>query len=97
MDFWYFYLLPLIGGLFLYALQSAAVRAPGVALQKKFISLGTLRGRTLQSIVAGCGQPNSFSSLANGRSVRQWMATGYHISLIFNGDTCEGVSHEAKV
>ena len=27
----------------------------------------------------------------------QWMATGYHIVLKFNGDICQGVQHEASV
>jgi hypothetical protein len=85
---------PLIGGLILYAIISVVVRSPGSFLRTKFQSLGTLRGKSFQTIVASVGPPTSRSGAANGKTLYQWMATGYHIALIFDGDICEGVTHE---
>ena len=97
-QYWYFYVLPIVGGLILYLIIHAVVRAPGSSLQSKFVKLGTLKGKTLQEITAACGQPNSISATADGKKVRQWMATGYHIVLLFDeNDICLGVSSETKV
>ena len=38
--------------------------------------------------------PNAVSGLAEGKSLLQWLSDGYHIALIFDGEICEGVSHE---
>lgn len=78
----------------LYAIMNALVRSPGASLQHKFQKLGTLRGRTIHSIIAEVGPPNSRSVVGDGRVVCQWMATGYHIALIFTDDVCDGVTHE---
>jgi hypothetical protein len=85
---------PLIGGLILYAIISVVVRSPGALLRHKFQAIGTLRGRSFNAIVASVGPPSSRSAASNGRTLYQWMATGYHIALIFDGDVCEGVTHE---
>lgn len=86
------------GGIILYLLQSAAVKAPGQALNKKFVSLGTLSGKTLKEITAVVGSPNAISSIGDGKTLRQWQATGYHIALIFDSnDICEGISSEISV
>ncbi len=91
MDFMYY----IIGGLILYVIISAVVRASGDDLQKKFVKLGTLTGKTYSEIEKACGKPNAVSSMGNDKTLRQWMATGYHIALIFDkNDICEGVSHE---
>ena len=88
----------IIGGLILFVIISAVVRAPGNDLQKKFAKLGTLSGKHYSEIEKACGKPSSVSSLKDGKILRQWMATGYHIALIFdNNDICEGISHEASV
>lgn len=98
MEYWYLYVLPIVGGLILYFIIKAVVRAPGASLQAKFIKLGTLKGKTLQEITSVCGQPNSVSSTAEGIRVRQWISTGYHIVLLFDeNDICLGVSSETKV
>ena len=98
MEFWYVWVLPLIGGLILYAIISASVKAPGTALQVKFMTLGTLKGKTFNEIQNACGSPNSTSVGANGVKIYQWMATGYHIVLLFDeNDICLGVSSETKV
>jgi hypothetical protein len=83
-----------IGGMVLFAIISALTTAPGRSLQSKFVGMGTLAGRTKDEIIAVVGAPNSISALPNSKVVLQWMASGYHIALIFNGEVCEGVSHE---
>ena len=71
------------------------VKAQGRALQKKFVELGTLKGRTKAEIIAAVGNPQSVSARAGGGTLLQWLATGYHIALIFDADgICQGVSHE---
>ena len=97
-EYWYIYVLPLVGGLILYAITKAVVRAPGVGLKQKFAKLGTLKGKTLQEITSACGSPNSVAVKEDGIKVYQWMATGYHIVLLFdNNDICLGVSSETSV
>lgn len=83
-----------IGGIVLYAIISAMTTAPGKSLQNKFVNMGTLTGKSKNEIISIVGSPNSISALPDGKAVLQWMATGYHIALIFNDDICEGVSHE---
>ena len=72
-----------------------AFRAPGRVLRKRFVALGTLKGRTRKEIVKAVGQPASEAVLPDGRILLQWRATGYHIALVFekNG-RCFGVTHE---
>ena len=73
------------------------VKAPGKVLNQKFVSLGTLKGKTYDEIVAVCGVPSSNSAI-DGGTVKQWMATGYHIALLFDeNNVCLGVSHETSV
>jgi hypothetical protein len=91
------FIIPIIGGLILYAIISELVKAPGKSLQRKFLSLGTLTGKSKSQIISVVGQPNSISGTAGGKTLCQWMATGYHIALIFNGEICEGVTHEFRV
>lgn len=50
MDTFWIWVLPTIGGLILYALTNAGVRAPGHSLNKKFVSLGNLKGKSLKEI-----------------------------------------------
>jgi hypothetical protein len=84
----------LIGGFALYIIIHFLVRAPGMMLQQKFVNLGTLAGKTKDEIIVVVGNPNSISGTPDGKVIMQWMSTGYHISLIFEDDICEGVSHE---
>lgn len=93
---------PIIGGLILFFIMSALVRSPGSLLQSKFQSLGTLKGKTYDEIVAKCGTPSSVSASVDKEGnqviIKQWQATSYHIVLLFDeNDICLGVSHEAKV
>ena len=70
-------------------------RAPGRALHKRFVALGSLKGRTRKEIVKAVGQPASETPLPDGRTLLQWRATGYHIALVFEKDgRCFGVTHE---
>ena len=71
------------------------VTYPGRKLQEKFIDLGVVVGKTRKEIESIVGQPNSISAIAGGKILCQWMATGYHIALIFKDNICEGVSHES--
>ena len=97
MEFLGIAILPILGGILLYYFTHAAVRAPGVALSKKFVALGNLKGKTYSEIVSACGAPNSTSAAANGK-LCQWMATGYHIALLFDeNDICQGITHNSAV
>lgn len=91
-----FLIYTLIGGFILYAITGAIVRIPGKSMQGKFQDLGTLKGRTLHSIIAEVGPPNAKTMVGDGRILYQWITTGYHISLIFTGDVCDGVTHESS-
>ena len=90
-------------GLIGYLIIHALVRAPGSMLQAKFANLtknsnGVIAGKTYDEIVAACGAPSSVSPTGDGGKLCQWLATGYHIALIFDANNvCVGVSHEAKV
>jgi hypothetical protein len=52
-------------------------RAPGRALRKRFIALGTLKGKTRKEIVKAVGEPGTETPLPDGRTLLQWRATGY--------------------
>jgi hypothetical protein len=90
-------ILTILAGLILFGVITALVRAPGQNLHAKFVELGELKGRSRKEIEAAVGPPNAVSAIADGKSVCQWMQTGYHIALLFDGDICEGVSHESSV
>ena len=93
-----YFLIPLGAGAILYSIIATFVKAPGRALQKKFINLGILKGKTLSEITTACGNPNSISSRNDGVKIYQWFATGYHIVLLFDeNNICLGVSSETKV
>jgi hypothetical protein len=72
-----------------------AFKAPGRALHKRFVALGTLKGRTRKEIVKAVGEPATETTLPDGRTLLQWRATGYHIALVFEtSGRCFGVTHE---
>ena len=75
-------------------IQAISSSVAGPSLQNKFVRMGTLAGKTKAQIISVAGQPNSVSVLPGGKTLLQWMTTGYHIALTFNGEICEGVSHE---
>lgn len=95
-------LLTTSGGVLLYAIMQSIVRTPGASMQSKFVQLGTLTGENFEEIANVVGLPNSISSTigAIGKQVivKQWMATGYHIVLLFDeNDVCLGVSQQTSV
>lgn len=88
----------IFGGLVTYGIISGAVRLSGVGMQKLFQDLGQLSGKSFSEIQSKVGSPSSVSATGDGGTVKQWMATGYHIALIFDeNDVCQGVSHESSV
>ena len=103
MDTMLIYIGTSIAGLIIYLIIHALVRAPGALLQAKFANLtasanGVIAGKTYDEIVAACGAPSSISPAGDGGKLCQWMATGYHIALLFDAENvCIGISHEAKV
>ena len=84
-----------VGGLIYYWVISWGVKASGRALAAKIDSIGTLKGRTKDEIINIAGQPNGVSAMSDGSQLLQWMATGYHIALVFDPHgICQGVSSE---
>ena len=58
------------------------MRGP-VPFGESFRRLGNLQGRSLKQIIDFVGLPTSYSSMPGGKLLVQWMATGFHISLLF--------------
>jgi hypothetical protein len=83
-----------VGGIVLYAIQKAAVTAPGRALHQKFVALGQVPGKSMAEIVSAVGQPTTTSALADGRVLLQWQAMGCHMAMAFKDDVCEGYTHQ---
>ena len=102
MEFALISVLTTIGGLILYAIIGAAVKAPGNLLATKFQSLGNMSGKTYEEIKKVVGVENSISSTVNDAGevikIRQWISTGYHITLLFDSeDNFICISSETKV
>lgn len=81
-----------------YAIIHAATLAPGQSMAKKMQGLGNIMGRPLDEITAAIGPPNSVSATVTpdgGKTLRQWMASGYHVAMLFDADDkCMGITHE---
>lgn len=98
MEFWYVWLLPIIGFVLWVLIAQVAVRISGNTLQKQFIKLGTLKGKTLAEIQKACGDPISISYGEAGVKICQWMRSGYNIVLLFDeNNICLGVNSETRV
>ena len=102
MDFAIISILTTVGGLVLYLIMGAAVRTPGKVLASKFASLGDMSGKTYTEIKNVVGVENAVSRTTTDDgevvTVRQWMATGYHIVLLFdNEDNFICISSETSV
>lgn len=69
----------------------------GMFLDKKFVKLGKLTGKTKQEIVDAVGNPNVITQLEDNSTVQEWISPRYSISLRFIGETCVGVVQERKV
>lgn len=76
----------------------AVAKAPGRLMQKQFQTLGELRGKRFAEIEKKVGSPTAISVTPDSGTVKQWIASGYHIALVFDkDDLCQGVSHEDSV
>ena len=102
-DFWFIWVLPVVGGLLWWLITAFIVKAPGNLLRQKFANLtkdsnGVIAGKTLEEIKNACGAPSAVSAMGNGQTLYQWQATGYHIALLFDEkDICIGISSEMNV
>jgi hypothetical protein len=60
------------------------VTTPGRALAQRFAQLGSMTGKTANQIISAVASPNSRSSMAFGKTLLRWPATGYHIAILFD-------------
>lgn len=98
MEDWIGFLPWFIGATIVGGIITAAINAAkGSELQRKFSSFGVLAGKTKQEIIDAVGPPSAISSVGENMTLLQWQEQTYHIALRFNGDICEGVTHEAVV
>ena len=102
MEYLLIYVLTIIGGIILYAIMSAVIKAPGALLAAKFASLGDMNGKTYEEIKKVVGGEISFSSTVNDSGevvkIRKWISIGYYATLLFDeDDNCICISSETKV
>lgn len=102
MEFFLISILTTVGGIILYLIMGAVVKAPGNLLATKFASLGDMSGKTYSEIKSVVGTESSISTTVNDAGevikIRQWMSTGYHITLLFDSsDNFICISSETKV
>ncbi|WP_346702589.1 hypothetical protein [uncultured Alistipes sp.] len=81
----------------IYFIYKAIYIPPGHDLNKKFINLGTLQGKTYDEIIKEVGPPSASETLENGQSSHLWHHRGYMIRLIFDKhNICLGINEEIK-
>lgn len=102
MEFALISILTTVGGIILYFIMGAIAKAPGKVLASKFALLGNMSGKTYNEIKKVVGVENAVSrkTTDDGQvvTIRQWMATGYHIVLLFDSeDNFIGISSETSV
>lgn len=68
----------------------------GMFLDKKFVQLGNLAGKTKREIVEVVGNPNVITQLGDDATIQEWNSPRYGISLKFIGETCVGIVQERK-
>ena len=66
----------------------------GKALHKKFQAAGNLKGKKKAEIIAFAGNPSSYANQADGKQLVAFNTDGYGITLIFEGEICQGVAGE---
>jgi hypothetical protein len=86
----------IICAIIVYLVVSRFIRSRGQSLERKFQRIGRPAGKTRAEIIAVVGKPTQASRLPGGQSLLQWIATGYHISLRFRGDVCDGIVLETN-
>ncbi|MFF0450754.1 hypothetical protein ACFYT4_30970 [Streptomyces sp. NPDC004609] len=69
----------------------------GRKLTQGFASLGNLVGRSRDDIIAVVGPHSSFSVAGPNQVLLQWQSDVYHIALLFEGETCVGITHEFAI
>jgi hypothetical protein len=102
MEFALISVLTTVGGIIMYLLIGAAVKTPGKLLASKFASLGNMSGKSYSEIKSVVGAESSIARKTTEEgevvTIRQWMATGYHIVLLFDSnDMFIGISSETSV
>ena len=60
------------------------VTASGRDLARRFLQLGNMAGKTADEIINVVGFPTARGSMAFGKTLLQWQATGYHIAILFD-------------
>ncbi len=82
----------------IYMIFYAIHMSSGSSLQKKFIRLGDMTGKTRKEIISSVGPPSAISAMPNGGQLLQWQATGYHIAILFSENGMfKGIQHEFSV
>ena len=81
-DFWYIWVLPVVGGIIWWLISNAMVKAPGQVLASKIAKVqqengGKIAGVPYSKIVAACGAPSAVSAVGDGTTLKQWQATSY--------------------
>lgn len=74
-----------ITGLLIIFIIRYSVRQPARALQKKFISLGNMKGMSKSTIINHCGDFSGISYIEGG-TVCVWQRPGYRISIVFDSE-----------
>lgn len=91
------FLIPIIC-LILAAIIKGFTTTPSQSLNQKFVSLGTLTGKTYSQIASVVGEANARNSISNGTILCQWIQPAYHIALLFDANMiCLGVENETKI
>jgi hypothetical protein len=78
------------------SIASSSSEIRGIFLADRFAKLGTLSGKTKAEILSVVGEPTHIDyHMPGGRVLLQWIFPKYHIALLFDGEICEGITHEA--
>lgn len=78
------------------SIASSSNEFRGIFLPDKFAKLGTISGKTKAEILAVVGEPTHIDyHMPGGKVLLQWIVPKYHIALLFDGEICEGITHES--
>jgi hypothetical protein len=91
-----YFILALVFGVFLNIFVAVFSPPKRRNLQSRLMSLGILRGKSKNQVFKVLGEPQSVSETPGGKVQMHWSESGYDVSLIFRGDTCEGVSRRPQ-
>jgi hypothetical protein len=85
-------LFPFVLGLVIYLGVMAGTEVPAMVMRRKFRKLGEVEGRNRLEILSVVGQPHSETTDGEGKTLCQWITSGYHVALLFDGDRCERIA-----